>query len=56
MGDVEIVEIYNNISLIYRVIVRNVIVQLYLIFISEYLSGSESKLIVILFSDIIIIR
>ena len=56
MGDVEVAEIYNNTPSAYRVIARNVTVQSYLIFISEHLSGSGFKLIIILSSDTTAIR
>jgi len=56
VGDVEVAEIYNNTPSAYRVIARNVTVQSYLIFMSKYLSGSESKSIILLFNDTTVIK
>ncbi len=49
-------EIYNNALSAYKAIARNMTVQLYLIFISEHLNNSGSKLMAILSSNIIVIR
>ena len=56
MGDVEMAEIYNDTPSAHKTIIRNMIVQLYLTFISEDLSGSGFKLMVVLSSDTTVIR